>query len=110
MRARDNITGWTPRLRAAIDLALSQHPKKVPIMHLICNTKGQKITESAFDSAWQRFRKAMDKAGIEPFKFHDLKAKGASDFDGSIMDAGGWKTEAMAAVYNRKKKVVRATR
>ena len=38
-----------------------------------------RYSQSAFRSAWRRLQANMKKAGIEPFAFHDLKAKGISD-------------------------------
>lgn len=106
----DNITGWTPRLRDAINLALSQHKDKDSSTHIVCNTQGQKVTEYAFNSAWQRLKKDMKNAGVDLFTFHDLRAKSISDFKGDKRAASGHRTEAMVAIYDRKKKVVEATR
>ena len=47
--------------------------------------------------------KAMKQGLKERFTFHDLKAKGVSDFQGEKRDAAGHKTVAMAEVYDRKK-------
>ena len=52
----------------------------------------------------------MTEAGIESFNFHDLKAKGVSDFDGNKQEASGLKSESLVAVYDRKIKKVNATR
>ncbi len=52
----------------------------------------------------------MKKAGTEPFTFHDLKAKGVSDFEGNKQDASGHKTLAQVATYDRKKKEVKPTK
>jgi hypothetical protein len=48
--------------------------------------------------------------GFEPrFTFHDIKAKGVSDFDGDKKTASGHKSERMIEIYDRKRKVVKAT-
>lgn len=44
-------------------------------------------SESGFDTAWQRVRKAVQKAGGIPFQFKDLRAKYASDLDAMGDDA-----------------------
>lgn len=54
------------------------------------------------------FRRALDKAGLPRFRFHDLRAYAASSRhamgipDVYIMEAGGWKTDAvLKKVYRR---------
>ncbi|WP_444901313.1 hypothetical protein ACJJIG_17205 [Microbulbifer sp. SSSA007] len=37
----------------------------------------------------------------ERFRFHDLKIKAASDFDGDVQKFTGHKTRSMAERYNR---------
>ena len=52
-------------------------------------------------------------AGIEPFNFHDLKAAGVSDVEGTDEDrlnASGHRDRKMLKVYDRKKRQVKATR
>lgn len=75
-------------------------------MPVVNNGKGQGIRLSAFKSAWQRL---MNKAACERFTFHDLKAKGVSDFDGDKKLASGHKTAAMVEIYDRKRKIIEAT-
>ena len=55
-------------------------------------------------------KRANSILGIEPFTFHDLKAKGVSDFKGNKQDASGHKTAAQVAVYDRKKKSFKPTK
>ena len=38
-------------------------------------------TESGFRSAWRRLQSRMKEAGISPFPFHDLKARGVTDHE-----------------------------
>jgi len=104
--SRDAITLWSTRLRKAVNY----NSGVINSMYLIHDKKGQKISESAFKSAWTRVKKLMVSAGIEPFNFHDLKAAGVSDTDGNKQDASGHKDAKMVAIYDRKKKKVKPTR
>ena len=79
--------------------------------YLIHSKNGQRIPDETFSSAWQRLMKrAIEKGLKERFAFHDLKAKGVSDFDGDKKLASGHRTDAMVDVYDRKPKKVSATR
>ena len=66
-----------------------------------------RYSEHAFRSAWRRLQGKMDKAGIERFTFHDLKAKGISDHKDNF---GGHRSKAMRRVYVRKLQEIPATR
>lgn len=69
--------------------------------------------EPTFKSAWTRLKKKMVTVGIEPFNFHDLKAAGVSDVEGTDedrLDASGHRDRKMLKVYDRKKHTVKATR
>ncbi len=103
--SNDTITLWSDRLRNAIHVATS-HKRKIDSLYIFADDNGQPVTDDAFSSAWGRLKK---KYKGKPFTFHDLKARGISDFDGNKQDAGGHKTASMVAVYDRKKKKVRAT-
>jgi integrase len=63
-------------------------------------------SKSAFRSAWRRLQGHMKKAGIEPFPFHDLKAKGVSDH---VDNFAGHRSPNMKKVYVRKLQRVPAT-
>ena len=79
--------------------------------YLIHNKNGQKIPDETFSSAWQRLMKRAVANGLkERFTFHDLKAKGVSDFDGDKKLASGHRTDAMVDVYDRKPSQVKATK
>ena len=105
--SRGGIIKWSPRLRAAVNLALATNTKhKVQSEYLIRNAKGQQMTTSGFDSMWRRL---MDKEG-PAFTFHDLKAKGISDFEGDKKKGGGHRTDAMVDRYDRKTDETEATR
>ena len=52
----------------------------------------------------------MIENGIEPFNFHDLKAKGVSDFQVNKQEASGHRTARKVAIYDRKKHKVKTSR
>ncbi len=61
------------------------------------------------DAFTQGFRKLVKRAGIEWFVFHDIQAKGVSDFTGDKRKAGGHKSEKMFDIYDRKRLIIDAT-
>ena len=76
---------------------------------------GQKISASAYHSAWQKFIKFAITDGIisheQRFSLHDLKRKGISDTLGSgsdKKDAGGHASDASVLVYSKKPVEVQA--
>jgi len=102
--SREQIVEWSERLRAAVTPAL---PSSVGSVYVLHDRRGQPITKSAFDSAWNALISECVAEGdiLERFRFHDLKAKGVSDFPGGPADrqqAAGHKTPQVAAVYDRK--------
>ncbi|MBU0730404.1 MAG: hypothetical protein KKA70_11745 [Proteobacteria bacterium] len=109
-KSKTQIITWSPRLKAAIKAA--QKLKGVSWRKYILHNKhGLRIKEHAFKSAWQRLiHRCLEKGLEERFTFHDLKAKGVSDFEGDKQLASGHKTAAMVEVYDRKPKNVNATR
>lgn len=104
--SKDAVTRWSERLKKAVDYKASE----IGSVYIIHDRKGQKIGIEAFKSAWTRLKNKMKQEGIEPFNFHDLKAKGVSDFEGDKLAASGHKDSKMLAVYNRKKIVTDSTR
>lgn len=104
--SRSAITLWSDRLRSAVNWDDSN----VKSLYIVHDSKGQKISEAAFKSAWRRLKPLMTKAGIEAFNFHDLKAKGVSDFDGDQLKASGHKDPKMLRTYDRKKHSIESTR
>lgn len=102
--SRDNITTWTARLEAAVKLSKSlPMPAAHPIdPHLIRGQSGQRLTESGFQTLWQKLMIEAADQGMERWTFHDLKARGVSDSSGDKQQASGHKTAAMVAVYDRK--------
>jgi integrase len=101
--SRDNITTWSPRLEEAVKLSKSlPMPQARPINpHLIRGLSGQRLSESGFQTLWQRIMAEALQLSIERFTFHDLKAKGVSDSEDK-QQASGHKSASMVAVYDRK--------
>ncbi|MCO1336509.1 tyrosine-type recombinase/integrase [Microbulbifer sp. OS29] len=94
---------WTERLHDAVELALKSNTRsKSQCMHLIRGRTGQRYTRDGFNSTWSREQKAATEAGTLParFRFHDLKIKGISDFEGDKQEFSGHKTRSMMERYN----------
>jgi integrase len=107
LKGSDNeITKWTPRLRAAVAACRAFNPSAPsPISgaFLIHTSKGAAIKQNTFQTAWGRAMRDWAKNGGERYTFHDLKAAGYSDQD--VQDAGH-RSEKMHDVYNRKPRLV----
>jgi len=131
---KKQIKKWTPRLRAAIELAKKQPSKlkgeNIKTFYIVHNKHGQPYSAKGLKGM---FGKLVDKAmGIcrevkgeenyqarkelfeqqypplvkERFSLHDLKAKGISDFEGDKQEFSGHKNKAMTERYNRTADVV----
>ncbi|HEY4529337.1 MAG TPA: integrase [Luteimonas sp.] len=116
--SRDNVTAWTPELRAAVDELRARRSavweaKSVPVpmraedRRLVVNLSGQPLTKSGFDSAWQRLVKLAMAEGVlsehQRFGAHDLKRRGITDTPGTRGEkqlASGHATEGMLDVYD----------
>jgi integrase len=97
------LTLWSERLQKAVNRGLGG-VLRVPDMTIV-NQNGSPVRRSSFQTTWQRRMK-----NFEPrFTFHDLKAKGVSDFEGDKKKASGHKSEAMMRVYDRKRIEIDAT-
>jgi integrase len=99
-------TQITARLQRAIDAALAWHkdaPTPVTGAYLLHDKHGKKYTMANHSSQMGRLKAKMIAKGIEPFTFHDLKAKGYSD---QKKQDAGHKSTAMHKTYNRKLRVV----
>lgn len=107
--SRDALTEWSDRLVAAVDAAKAT-PRNIEGIWLLQDKHGQRITVTAFNSAWRRLIARAQKRGIEPFHFHDLKAAGVSDFEGDKQAAGGHRTAAQVRIYDRATLRVKPTR
>lgn len=74
---------------------------------LFVAVKKTKYSKSGFNDLWETAREAAGKKLNRklPCTFHDLKAKGISDYEGSSRDKqlfSGHKTESQVLVYDRK--------
>lgn len=75
---------------------------------LFVSSSNGSIPKTSFDFAWRKIRSnALDNGLTQSFNFHDLKAKGITDH---TEKASGHKSKKMQAVYDRKPKVINATR
>ena len=72
------IIEYTPDLISALERAKKLAPQ-VPGQYLIRTLSGSPYTPSGFSANWKRLMRKAVKTGIEPFTFHDLRAKSASD-------------------------------
>ena len=106
--SKSQIIGWTPRLRQAIDACNT--PERIAGPWLIHDKSGAAIRNDGFTSTWNRLQVKFAEAGFNRFTFHDLKAKGVSDFEGDKLQASGHKTQSMLNVYDRKMGKVDATK
>lgn len=107
---KQQIKLWSERLVAAIELATSIYPDN-PSKYVIQTKDGDKINSSTFSTAWQRLiNKALNAGLSETFTFHDIKAKGISDYEGDKMKASGHQSLSMVRRYDRKIDEVEPTR
>lgn len=130
----DNITRWSPELEQAWDSAVAyrnavwaKRKKEIPIRPedrpLLINQKGETlakrnekgevVTRSTFDTAWQRFIRMAIADGVitkeERFTMHGLKHRGVTDTEGgkeAKKAASGHKTDQMVDRYNHEVAVV----
>lgn len=110
---KKQIKAWSPHLLEIIESA-----NALPLVDGVCSLyvihqpRGQRYTADGFNSRWQKARDAARAAFPElafDFTFHDLKAKGISDLEGSISDKqkiSGHKTASQTARYDRKIEIV----
>lgn len=99
--SRDQLVRWSDRLRAAVQRA-STTSANSSSEYLLLGPRGKALTEDGFSAGWQRLMKqSVKEAGIKRFTFHDLKARGVTDFDGNKGDATGDWSPDMRRVYVR---------
>ncbi|CAG9297085.1 tyrosine-type recombinase/integrase [Celerinatantimonas diazotrophica] len=110
----EQIKEWSPRLRKAIALS-KQLPTKPGVVStfVVCQPDGSRFTRDGFSSRWRKTRsKVREITGLPmDFTFHDLKAKGISDLDGTLQEKqeiSGHKDIRQTARYDRKVHKVRA--
>ncbi|WP_099109886.1 tyrosine-type recombinase/integrase [Xenorhabdus sp. KJ12.1] len=110
---KQQIKAWTKRLEDTIKMSdtLITEPG-IASIYVICQANGHKYTRDGFNSRW---RKARQMAKDEfpnldfNFTFHDLKAKGISDLEGTLAEKqviSGHKNITQTARYDRKIEVV----
>lgn len=107
------IKAWSNRLTAAIELAKSLPLKDgVSSVYVVHQQNGKRYTRDGFNSRWMQTKEEAQKQHphlLFDFTFHDLKAKGVSDLEGSLQDKqqiSGHKTITQTARYDRKVKIV----
>ncbi len=107
---KKQIKKWTPRLRAAIDLAKKHLIGKSAAGYVIPSPSGGRMNKKTFNTWWNNAKKqAAVKLGRPvPGTFHDIKAKAISDYEGSSKEKqmfSGHKTESQVVTYDRKVKI-----
>lgn len=100
------IKAWTERLRAAVDICRSWGETGSVIKTMY----RERYSYKGFNEAWRKARAAAANYLGRPLDctFHDLKAKGISDYEGSGRDKqrfSGHKTESQVLIYDRKIKL-----
>src|SRR3990167_95102 len=112
---KKQIKEWTPRLQDAVEAAkamrlevLKKLKGKVASQYLIVNKFGQPYSESGLKSVWAANKKRIKlRYDIKiDWTYHDIKAKGISDFDGDKQNFSGHKTARQAGDYDRRTHVV----
>lgn len=109
------LVEWTPALRATVDRAMALKPD-IPRDYLLRSRTGRRYSKNGFKSIWRRLIARAVKTGAiaQAFKFHDLRAKAATDkaMLGTDEDAqkllGHAKVDTTQRKYIRRKKAVRA--
>ncbi|SUW63257.1 Site-specific recombinase XerC [Buttiauxella agrestis] len=110
---KKQIKAWSNRLRAVItmakDLPLKPSMSSIYVLH---KADGQKYTRDGFNSRWEVAREVARQKFPHlsfDFTFHDLKAKGVSDLEGTLQEKqqiSGHKTITQTARYDRKVQIV----
>ncbi len=111
---KKQIKEWTPRLKDAVEKAkalrqaIMENYPGVASPYLIVNQQAQPYTQSGFKSTWQKNRQriAREHGIVIDWTYHDIKAKGVSDFTGDKQRFSGHKHAGSVSVYNRKVDVV----
>lgn len=102
---KKQIKAWSPRLRDAISASRGLLVAGAGSTFVVCHKNGEPVTYRQLNSAW---RLATSRAGVTGCTFHDLKAKGISDYDGTASEKqafSGHRTLAQVEVYDRKVRV-----
>jgi len=103
---------WSDELRSVVNRAKRIKPQVR--LTLICSRQGKPYSGQGFAAIWQRLiRKALEKKVIsERFRFHDLRAKSASDdtLDAATARLGHMDAKLTERVYRRKPRRVKPLR
>lgn len=120
--SNDNITEWTPRLRAIWDAAKTLRVKKreknripTPLRKddawIFITSNGGRLNESSLSTAFDRMINAAIKKGVvtesDRFSLHSLKHRGVTNTKGDKKQASGHKTDRMAAHYDHSIPIVK---
>lgn len=100
---KKQIKLWNDRLRAVVSRARALRAERLKnLKHesvfLIVTTKGHPYTSDGRKTLWAKARKNFGKID---WTFHDLKAKGISDFQGDKQNFSGHKSRLQMERYNR---------
>lgn len=107
---KKQIKKWSPRLEDAVELAktlraeILENVPGVLSPYLIVTQTGQPYTASGFKTLWQKNKQEVQatlNVKID-WTYHDIKAKGISDYDGDKMKFGGHKTVKQMQDYDRR--------
>jgi integrase len=111
--AVSQIKAWTKRLEDAVNLAgnipLNSGMVSIFVIH---QPSGLRYTRDAFNAQWMKTKKLAAEKFPDldfQFTFHDLKAKGISDLEGTLsekQEISGHKNASQTARYNRRISVV----
>ena len=108
---KKQIKLWSKRLTAAIESARNLPRRQgMTTIFLISKQDGSPYSTRSIQS---QYSKACVEAKVTGATLHDLKAKGVSDFEGTLADkqnAAGHTTPGQTATYDRKIKTVRAVK
>jgi len=95
---------WNDRLRAVVDRAKEIRRERNQLCTaLLVSEAGGPFTEFGLKSLWRRAKRRYSEATgtTIDWTFHDIKAKGISDFQGDKQTFSGHKSRAMMERYNR---------
>lgn len=103
---------WSDELRGVV--ARAKRIKPQVRIALICNKQGKRYTGQGFATMWQKLiRAAMEQNAIqERFRFHDLRAKSASDdsLEAATQRLGHMDARLTERIYRRKPRRVKPLR
>jgi len=97
--SKDAVNAWTPRLKLAVQGALSLHGS-IASLYLVPGASRGRMGESTVQAAWQRAMVEWAAQGNPRFTLHDLKRNGVSDAEGDKLAASGHRSAAMLKVYD----------